>query len=73
MDKILEWVDIKNKLNLTKMGGDSMGFPAKSALQNSNFLTFEAKVNKKERLNLTKFGGIKMGSARNEADKTQTV
>ena len=25
-----------------------MGFPAKSALQNSNFLTFEAKVNKKK-------------------------
>ena len=31
------------------MGGESMGFPAKSALQNSNFLTFEAKVNTKER------------------------
>ena len=38
--KFSEWLDIKNKLNLTKIGGATMGFFLKRALQNLNILTF---------------------------------
>ena len=39
----MEWVDIKNKLNLTKIGGSAMFFFPKRALQNSSFLIFKAR------------------------------
>ena len=40
MDQIFGMVNIKNKLNLTKIGGAMMEFPLKRALQNSHFLPF---------------------------------
>ena len=40
MDQILEWVDIKNKLSVTKIGGATVGFYPNEVLQNLNFLTF---------------------------------
>ena len=36
--KFSEWVDIKNKVNLTKVLGSTMEGSPKRALQNSNFL-----------------------------------
>ena len=42
--KFSKWVNIKNKLNLTKIGESTMdGFPPKQALQNLNFLIFKAR------------------------------
>ena len=40
MDQIFRMVDIKNKLNVTKIGGATVGVSPKRALQNSNFLIF---------------------------------
>ena len=40
MIKFSQWIDIKNKLNLTKIGGATMGVSPKWAFQNSKFLTF---------------------------------
>ena len=42
-NKFLEWVDIKNKLNVTNIGDATMGVSPKRALQNYNFLTFLAR------------------------------
>ena len=38
--KFSEWVGIKNKLSVTKIGGAVMGVSPKLALKNSKFLTF---------------------------------
>ena len=40
MDQIFSMVDIKNRLNVTKIGGATMGVSTKRGLQNSYFLTF---------------------------------
>ena len=39
--KFSELVDVKNKLNVTKIGGATMGVFPKLAHQNSHFLTFQ--------------------------------
>ena len=39
MNRILKWVDMKNKINVTKLGGATMGVCPKRTLQNPNFLT----------------------------------
>ena len=38
--KFLQWVDITNILNLTKLGGATMGFPHKRAFQILNFFIY---------------------------------
>ena len=40
--KFLEWVDIKNELNLTKIGRATLGgFSSKHVLRNSHFFPFK--------------------------------
>ena len=41
MDEISGMVDIKNKLNLTKIAGATMGVSLKRFLQNLNILTLQ--------------------------------
>ena len=38
--KFREWIDVKSKLNLTKIGGDTIGVAFANGPQNSKFLTF---------------------------------